>query len=132
MTPTSTRAALVIGLMGFAAFSFGDAIVKSMAGEWPGTAVSPRRYTFGAAGLGMAISLLIFVSSRSLLRGRGEPPESAQQGAAWRVYLGSIAGVAVSAWLVQRQEAVGQLLVLGAALWSAWLLFLAVLAFSGA
>ena len=57
MTPTSTRAALVIGLMGFAALSFGDAIVKSMAGEWPGTAVSALRYTFGAAGLGLIVAL---------------------------------------------------------------------------
>ena len=57
MTPTSTRAALVIGLMGFAALSFGDAIVKSMAGEWPGTAVSALRYTFGAVGLGVIVAL---------------------------------------------------------------------------
>jgi POT family proton-dependent oligopeptide transporter len=74
------------------------------------------RYGFGAAGIGMALSLLIFVMSTSLLQGRGEPPAGARHRAAWIVYAGSVAGVLVSAWLVQRQEAVGQILVVGAAL----------------
>lgn len=45
------RPALLIALAGFVSLSLGDAIVKSMAGEWPGTAVSALRYGFGALGL---------------------------------------------------------------------------------
>jgi drug/metabolite transporter (DMT)-like permease len=51
VTPASTRSALAIGLLGFATLTCGDSIVKSMAGAWPGTAVSALRYAFGAVGL---------------------------------------------------------------------------------
>jgi drug/metabolite transporter (DMT)-like permease len=51
VTPASTRSALAIGLLGFATLTFADSIVKSMAGAWPGTAVSALRYAFGALGL---------------------------------------------------------------------------------
>ena len=57
MSATPTRAALLIALAGFFSLSLGDAIVKSMAGEWPGTAVSALRYSFGAAGLAVAVAL---------------------------------------------------------------------------
>jgi drug/metabolite transporter (DMT)-like permease len=57
MTPSSTRAALAIALLGFASLSCGDAIVKSMAGAWPGTAVSTLRYTFGLIGLAAMVAL---------------------------------------------------------------------------
>jgi drug/metabolite transporter (DMT)-like permease len=57
VTPSSTRAALAIALSGFAVLSCGDAIVKSMAGAWPGTAVSALRYSFGAVGLGAIVAL---------------------------------------------------------------------------
>jgi drug/metabolite transporter (DMT)-like permease len=49
--PKTRRAALLIALSGFALLSVGDAVVKSMAGAWPGTAVSALRYSFGALGL---------------------------------------------------------------------------------
>jgi drug/metabolite transporter (DMT)-like permease len=52
-----TRTALLIGLGGFVSLSLGDAIVKSMAGEWPGTAVSALRYGFGALGLAVVLAL---------------------------------------------------------------------------
>ena len=48
--------ALLLALMGFAILSIGDGLVKSMAGEWPGTAVSALRYTFGAVGLAIAVA----------------------------------------------------------------------------
>lgn len=48
---STVRPALLIALAGFAALSVGDAVVKSMAGEWPGTAVAALRYCFGALGL---------------------------------------------------------------------------------
>ncbi|MCT2559634.1 DMT family transporter [Tsuneonella sp. YG55] len=38
-------------LAGFALLSVGDAVVKSMAGEWPPTAIAALRYALGAAGL---------------------------------------------------------------------------------
>jgi drug/metabolite transporter (DMT)-like permease len=56
MIPTSTRSALVIGLLGFATLTCGDSIVKSMAGAWPGTAVSALRYAFGLAGLAVFVA----------------------------------------------------------------------------
>ncbi|MDE2561772.1 MAG: DMT family transporter [Sphingomonadales bacterium] len=45
------RAGLLFGLAGFATLSIGDAVVKSMAGTWPGTAIASLRYVFGAIGL---------------------------------------------------------------------------------
>ena len=48
---------MLIGLAGFVSLSLGDAIVKSMAGAWPGTAVSALRYTFGAFGLAVVVAL---------------------------------------------------------------------------
>jgi drug/metabolite transporter (DMT)-like permease len=49
--------ALLIALGGFSIMSVGDAIVKSMAGEWPAPAVSALRYNFGAIGLAVAVAL---------------------------------------------------------------------------
>lgn len=57
MTADRTRAALAIALMGFLSLSVGDAIVKSMAGAWPGTAVSALRYCFGAIGLALFVAV---------------------------------------------------------------------------
>jgi drug/metabolite transporter (DMT)-like permease len=51
VSPHPSRTALLIALCGFASLSLGDAVVKSMAGEWPAPAVSALRYMFGAAGL---------------------------------------------------------------------------------
>jgi drug/metabolite transporter (DMT)-like permease len=50
------RAALLIALLGFFSLSIGDAVVKSMAGEWPAPAVSALRYSFGALGLGLMVA----------------------------------------------------------------------------
>jgi drug/metabolite transporter (DMT)-like permease len=44
-------------LAGFATLSIGDAVVKSMAGQWPGTGVSALRYSFGALGLAIVVAL---------------------------------------------------------------------------
>ncbi|HEX8535795.1 MAG TPA: DMT family transporter [Allosphingosinicella sp.] len=53
----SVGAALLIALAGFSMLSVGDAVVKSMTGEWPAPAVSALRYNFGAVGLGIAVAL---------------------------------------------------------------------------
>jgi len=52
----STRPALVLALSGFVSLSLGDAVVKSMAGDWPGTGVSALRYCFGAIGLAAVVA----------------------------------------------------------------------------
>lgn len=57
MIPRTARAALLIALTGFALLSVGDAVVKSMAGAWPGTAVAALRYSFGALGLALVVAL---------------------------------------------------------------------------
>ncbi|WP_338468212.1 DMT family transporter [Novosphingobium sp. ZN18A2] len=45
------RAGLLFALAGFGTLAIGDAVVKSMAGMWPGTAVAMLRYVFGATWL---------------------------------------------------------------------------------
>ncbi|MCY1671792.1 DMT family transporter [Novosphingobium sp. SL115] len=53
----SHKSALLLALTGFALLSVGDALVKGMAGLWPGTAIGALRYLFGAIGLGVALLL---------------------------------------------------------------------------
>lgn len=57
MTTSSARSGLLYALCGFALLSVGDAIIKSIAGAWPGTAVAALRYTIGALGLGTLLFL---------------------------------------------------------------------------
>lgn len=52
MTSSSARSGLLYALCGFALLSVGDAIIKTIAGAWPGTAVAALRYSVGALGLG--------------------------------------------------------------------------------
>jgi hypothetical protein len=49
---SSARSGLFYALCGFALLSLGDAIIKTIAGAWPGTAVAALRYAVGALGLG--------------------------------------------------------------------------------
>lgn len=44
-------AGLLLALVGFASLSLGDAVIKTMAGQWPPSAVAALRYGLGAAGL---------------------------------------------------------------------------------
>jgi hypothetical protein len=48
---------LVYALCGFALLSIGDAVIKSIAGAFPGTAVAALRYSIGAIGLGTLLFL---------------------------------------------------------------------------
>jgi drug/metabolite transporter (DMT)-like permease len=50
MTP-SERSGLLYAVAGFSILSVGDAVVKSMAGEWPPYAVAALRFSIGALGL---------------------------------------------------------------------------------
>jgi drug/metabolite transporter (DMT)-like permease len=47
----------LFGLAGYALLTLGDAVIKSMAGDWPATAVTALRFLFGAAGIGAMIAL---------------------------------------------------------------------------
>lgn len=49
--------ALLFALGGFALLSTGDALVKSMAGQWPGPAIAALRYVIGTLGLGTILLL---------------------------------------------------------------------------
>ena len=57
MPPSNARTALILALTGFAILSVGDALVKSMAGQWPGTAVAALRYGAGALGLALVVAI---------------------------------------------------------------------------
>lgn len=57
MTLPTARSGLLYALCGFALLSIGDAVIKSIAGAWPGTAVAALRYTVGATGLGIFLLL---------------------------------------------------------------------------
>lgn len=46
---------LVFALCGFALLTAGDSVIKSIAGEWPGSAVAALRFTIGAIGLGIIL-----------------------------------------------------------------------------
>ncbi len=48
---SNQRRGLLLALAGFALLSIGDAVAKSMAGDWPGTAIGTLRYIAGAFGL---------------------------------------------------------------------------------
>ena len=58
MQSRTVGSALGMALLGFTILSFGDAVVKTMAGQWPGSAVAALRYCFGAIGLGVAVVLV--------------------------------------------------------------------------
>jgi len=47
---------LILALCGFTSLAMGDAVVKSMAGAWPGTAVAALRYCLGALGLAAIVA----------------------------------------------------------------------------
>lgn len=57
MISSSSRSGLLYALCGFALLSIGDAVIKSIAGAWPGTAVAVLRYSIGAIGLGILLFL---------------------------------------------------------------------------
>lgn len=54
MTPLE-RSGLGYAVAGFAILSMGDAVVKSMAGEWPPYAVAALRFSIGACGLSLLL-----------------------------------------------------------------------------
>ncbi len=55
MTDESATRGLLLALCGFALLASGDAVIKSIHGAWPGTAVAAARYCFGATGLAVML-----------------------------------------------------------------------------
>ncbi len=53
------RRALMVALAGFTVLALGDAVVKSMAGLWPGSAMAALRYTIGAVGLAALVAIRV-------------------------------------------------------------------------
>ena len=81
-------------------------------------------YGFGAAGFGMLLGLIVFITFKPLLQGRGESSvpeklESTTMGIKFEylLYIVGILAVGVTWWLVQNQAIVGSILgIFGAAL----------------
>ncbi|NQV94500.1 DMT family transporter [Parasphingorhabdus sp.] len=48
---------IMLALVAFAGFPLGDAVIKSMAGDWPAPAVAALRFTIGA----LALAVILFV-----------------------------------------------------------------------
>lgn len=54
---TQERSGLLLALCGFALLSCGDAVIKTMTGEWSPLAVGALRFTLGAIGLSVLLAL---------------------------------------------------------------------------
>ncbi len=55
MNQRNLNEGLLLALAGFACLTSGDAVIKSIGGQWPGPAVAALRYCIGAAGLGIIL-----------------------------------------------------------------------------
>jgi len=90
-------------------------------------------YGFGAAGVGMALGLVVFILGKPLLCGRGEAPDAAALSKPvlgikleWLLYLIGVAAV-LGIWvLIQYQELVGWLLLASGAILVGYVLLTAV------
>ena len=122
-------AAFSIFYMGINTGAFIGPIVCGVLGETVGWS-----YGFGAAGVGMLAGLVAFVLFRGELHGAGAPPDPAALAGRtaiglsreWAIYGGALLSVGLCWWLVQRQAAVGVLLIVAAALTVAYILYTAV------
>ena len=77
---SAPRKALLIALAGFFLLSVGDAVVKTMAGQWSGSGIALLRYSIGAIGLAVYVRLAYGRAAFRLPRpwlqaGRGTPEE---------------------------------------------------------
>ena len=80
----NARIALLLAIAGFFLLSCGDAVVKSLAGAWPGSAVSALRYSFGA------LALAAIVGASEGRRGFSVPRPALQFGRGAAVSLATI------------------------------------------
>ncbi|WP_267396343.1 MULTISPECIES: peptide MFS transporter [unclassified Sphingomonas] len=111
--------AFSIFYMGINTGAFAGPIIVGILGETVGWS-----WGFGAAGIGMALGLVVFVLCRGALYDAGQPPVPAALktrspigvSIEWTIYLGAVAGVMLAWWLVRSQGAVGTLLLVAAVL----------------
>jgi drug/metabolite transporter (DMT)-like permease len=87
---SSARSGLLFALCGFALLSCGDAVIKSIAGAWPGSAVAALRYTIGATGLGILLLVKEGKSGFALPRPRIQLMRGAAVAAATILFFSSI------------------------------------------
>lgn len=121
--------AFSIFYMGINTGAFAGPILVGILGETVGWS-----YGFGAAGVGMALGLIVFVLFRRELYDVGEPPVPAMLTAKtrlglsieWLIYLGALVSVAIAWWLVGSQDAVGTLLIIASLITVGYILFTAV------
>jgi POT family proton-dependent oligopeptide transporter len=121
--------AFSIFYMGINTGAFAGPIIVGVLGETVGWS-----WGFGAAGIGMALGLVAFVLFRPALHGVGAPPSLAVlKGRSpiglsreWAIYLGALACVAVSWWLVRSQGVVGTALIVAAIVTIGYILYTAV------
>lgn len=115
--------------MGINTGAFAGPIIVGILGETVGWS-----WGFGAAGIGMALGLVVFVLFRHELNGVGEPPAPAALAARgalglpveWLIYAGGVAGIGACWLLVRSQGAVGSLLLVAAAATVGYILLTAV------
>lgn len=111
---TRRDGAFSIFYMGINTGAFVGPLLVGYLGERVGWA-----WGFGAAGIGMALGLVVFVLCRPSLHNVGEPPVPAALKARtpvglsieWAIYAGAVAMIALCWWLVRSQGAVGNLLL---------------------
>jgi POT family proton-dependent oligopeptide transporter len=80
-------------------------------------------YGFGAAGIGMALGLVVFVLGRPLLLGRGEAPRPLSRRAEWTIYAIGIAAIAIIWALIQYQDVIQTLLIVSGVALLGYVLF---------
>ena len=90
MHSSSARSGLLFALGGFALLSCGDAVIKSIAGAWPGSAVAALRYTIGATGLGILLLVKEGKSGFALPRPKMQLMRGAAVAAATILFFSSI------------------------------------------
>jgi len=121
--------AFSIFYMGINTGAFVGPIAVGILGETVGWS-----YGFGAAGIGMALGLVMFILFQRELHGVGEAPDAAVLASKpvgglsieWLIYLGGIVGVAVSWWLVRSQGVVGTALIVASLVTVGYILWTAV------
>ena len=112
--------AFSIFYMGINTGAFIGPIIVGILGETVGWS-----YGFGAAGIGMALGLIVFVLFKRELHGVGEPPVAGRSKEV-PIYLGAVVAVLVAWWLVRSQGVVGTLLVLSSIVTIGYILWTAV------
>jgi POT family proton-dependent oligopeptide transporter len=106
LTDTRRDGAFTIFYMGVNAGALFGTILVGYLGETIGWS-----WGFGLAGLGMVLGLVIFVTGKPSLHGKGEPPAVLSRQREWLLYLTGVAAIAVAWFLIQNQGVIQNLLI---------------------